>query len=261
METPKEYYYTYYSYEEYGRGYIGSRGCYCLPEEDIKYLGSFSDKNFKPTKKIILKSDYATREEAYADEIILHNFYDVANNPHFANKAKASSTKFYISREQSSEIGRKNGKKAKELGLGICGLTPEQRSEIGRKGAERVKELGVGIHLLTKEYYRDFGKYLYENKIGIHSLTKQERSEIAKLLYKEGKGLGSISKEERSVNSKINYKKGLAKLTKEQLSESAKKASSQKWICLETGYISNAGGLTSYQKARGIDTSKRIKLQ
>jgi hypothetical protein len=24
METPKEYYYTYYSYEEYGRGYFGS---------------------------------------------------------------------------------------------------------------------------------------------------------------------------------------------------------------------------------------------
>jgi hypothetical protein len=44
METPKEYYYTYYSYEEYGRGYFGSRSCKCLPEEDTKYFGSFRIK-------------------------------------------------------------------------------------------------------------------------------------------------------------------------------------------------------------------------
>jgi hypothetical protein len=51
METLKEYYYTYYSYEEWGRGYIGSRGCKCLPEEDIKYFGSFSDKTFQTNSK------------------------------------------------------------------------------------------------------------------------------------------------------------------------------------------------------------------
>jgi hypothetical protein len=94
METPKEYHYTYYSYEEWGRGYFGSRTCRCLPEEDVKYFGSFSDKNFKPTQKIILKSDYAARREAIVDEIILHNRYDVANNPHFANKSKQTSSKF-----------------------------------------------------------------------------------------------------------------------------------------------------------------------
>ena len=55
METPKEYHYVYYSYEEYGKGYIGSRTCDCSPEKDIKYFGSFSDNNFKPIKKIILK--------------------------------------------------------------------------------------------------------------------------------------------------------------------------------------------------------------
>jgi hypothetical protein len=215
METPKEYYYTYYSYEEWGRGYFGSRGCKRLPEEDIKYLGSFSDKNFNPTQKIILKSDYATREEAYADEITLQEHYKVVENPHFANKSYQTSTKFYY--VSSKEEAIKNGK----------------------KGLEKIMNL----------------------KLGIHSLTKQERSEIAKELYKKGKGLGSISKEERSENSKINYKKGLAKLTKEQLSESAKKAASQKWICLETGHISNAGGLTSYQKARGIDTSQRVRVE
>ena len=57
METPKEYHYTYYSYEEWGRGYFGSRTCRCLPKEDVKYFGSFGDKTFKPTQKIILKDE------------------------------------------------------------------------------------------------------------------------------------------------------------------------------------------------------------
>ena len=74
METQKEYHYVYYSYEEYGRGYLGSRTCNCLPEKDISYFGSFKDKSFKPTYKIILKSNYDTREEAYADEIILQEY-------------------------------------------------------------------------------------------------------------------------------------------------------------------------------------------
>jgi len=94
METPKEYHYVYYSYEEWGMGYFGSRTCKCLPEEDVKYFGSFKDKTFRPTQKIILKSDYATREEAYADEIILQEYYKVVENPHFANRAYQTSTGF-----------------------------------------------------------------------------------------------------------------------------------------------------------------------
>ena len=192
METPKEYYYTYYSYEEWGRGYIGSRGCYCLPEEDINYFGSFRDKTFKPTQKIILKSDYATREGAYADEIILHDFYDVANNPHFANKSKLNSTKFFLSKEQSRELGLK----CKENGTGVFSLTPEKRREISRKAGLKCKENGTGIFALSKE----------------------------------------------------------------QLSENTKKANYQRWECLETGFITNAGNLAQYQRTRGIDTSKRKRI-
>jgi hypothetical protein len=107
METPKEYHYTYYSYEEWGRGYFGSRTCKCLPEKDVKYFGSFYDKTFKPTQKIILKSDYATREEALADEVILHDYYDVANNPHFANQSKQTCTKFSIYGTSHSEETRR----------------------------------------------------------------------------------------------------------------------------------------------------------
>jgi hypothetical protein len=41
----------------------------------------------------------------------------------------------------------------------------------------------------------------------------------------------------------------------------AKKLNSQKWLCLESGMISTIGPLTRYQRVRGIDTSKRIKLE
>ena len=119
MKTPKEYYYTYYSYEEWGRGYFGSRKCYCLPKEDVKYFGSFKDKTFKPTQKIIIKDDYTTRKEAYEDEIILQRHYKVVENFHFANKSYQTSTGFTTSgieitnefRRKMSEVtrGEKNG--------------------------------------------------------------------------------------------------------------------------------------------------------
>jgi hypothetical protein len=86
------HHYVYYSYEDFGRGYIGSRTCDCLPEED-KYFGSFYDRTFNPTNKIILEV-FDTREEALDAEIKLHQFYDVARNSHFANQSKQTSTGF-----------------------------------------------------------------------------------------------------------------------------------------------------------------------
>lgn len=91
----KKYFYVYYSYEPWGRGYIGKRECNCLPEEDIKYFGSYKDKNFKPTKKIILEI-FDTLDEVLSAEILLHNFYEVDKNPHFANKSKQTTKGFYF---------------------------------------------------------------------------------------------------------------------------------------------------------------------
>ena len=153
METPKEYYYTYYSYEEWGRGYIGSRGCNCLPEEDVKYLGSSADKTFKPTQKIILKSDYATREEAYADEIILQRYYKVVENPHFANRAYQTSigfstyglfpskeTKRKMSEWQKGEKNPNYGKKWWSDGNGNCQMSVECPGKDWVIGNEKIKK-------------------------------------------------------------------------------------------------------------------------
>jgi hypothetical protein len=259
METPQEYYYTYYSYEEWGRGYFGSRKCYCLPEEDIKYLGSSKDKTFKPKYKIILKDDYTTREEAYADEIILQQYYKVVENPHFANKAYQTSIKFYciLPKDDKIKNGRKGGKVGGKRGAqtqrknrtGIFGLTPEQLSENGKKSALLAKETGTGLYSISIKQRRENGKksgYKHkENGTGLFALTKEQRSENGRKNglknHKEGKGCFS--------------------LTPEQRKEINKKTNSQKWRCLVTGHISTPGALSNYQKARGIDTSKRIRIE
>ena len=89
----KKHHYVYHSFEEWGRDYIGIRSCYCLPEEDTRYFGSFTDKTFKPTGKNILFV-CETREEVLKIEVELHDFFNVAVNPKFANKSKATNTKF-----------------------------------------------------------------------------------------------------------------------------------------------------------------------
>jgi hypothetical protein len=281
METPKEYYYTYYSYEEWGRGYFGSRGCKCPPEEDIKYLGSSKDKTFKPKYKIILKDDYATREEAYADEIILQEHYKVIENPHFANRAYQTSTKFYVPLEQAIENGRKAGNKTYKLGLGVHSLTKEQKIEAGKKGGakggNKTYELGLGIHGRNKEQMTEDAKKggtrVKQLGIGIHGWSKEQFSENNKKSGKKSKELGvgihSLTKKELSEAGKKGADKnkenkvGIFSMTKEDLSFAGKKGigvtNSQKWMCLETGYVTTSGALSNYQKARGIDTTKRKK--
>lgn len=112
-----KHFYVYYSYEEYGRGYIGKRECKCLPEEDVSYFGSFKDKIFQPTQKIILET-FDSVEEALEAECDLHNFYKVDKNPHFVNKAKQSSSGFYYNRtgeKNLSIVGDNNPAKRKEV--------------------------------------------------------------------------------------------------------------------------------------------------
>lgn len=101
-------FYTYYSYEPFGRGYIGSRQCVCNPEEDT-YYGSYRDKTFRPTEKIIL-NQYETKEEALKDEVSLHMFYQVDTNPHFANKSQQRTAGFSYCGDRAGEKNTTYGK-------------------------------------------------------------------------------------------------------------------------------------------------------
>jgi hypothetical protein len=193
---PREYHYVYYSYEEYDRGYFGSRTCKCLPEEDIKYFGSFKDKTFKPTQKIIIKDDYATREEAYADEIILQQYYKVVENPHFANRAYQTSTGFSrkgttphnkgkkMSEEQRVKMsaactGRKLDEETKnKLSKKLKGriLTEDHKQKIGKSNKGKPRQTKEGLDRLKKLQQERKGKpgkkHSEETKRKISEATK-----------------------------------------------------------------------------------------
>lgn len=93
----KQWHYVYYSYEPWGRGYIGKRSSKVPPEQD-DYFGSFTDKSFKPTEKIII-AIFDTEKEALEAEAALHQFYDIDANPHFANRAKQTTSRFVFRRQ------------------------------------------------------------------------------------------------------------------------------------------------------------------
>jgi len=267
----KKYHYTYYSYEEWGRGYIGKGSCNCNPEEELTYFGSYKDKTFEPTQKIIL-GVYTTPTEAIAAEIKLQNFFQVVPNPHFANQVYQTSTKFRgtsetarkgrasMTPEQRSEAARKAREvyhtkstpeqRSEAARKGQASRTPEQRSDISRKAnqiltpEQRSERARKGQASRTPEQRSDISRR------GHASRTPEQRSEIAR------KRDASMTTEQRSERSR----KGQASKTLEQRKEGMRKARSQMFQCSVTGHITNAGSLSNYQKARGIDTANRIKL-
>ena len=136
----------------------------------------------------------------------------------------------------------------KEEKFGICGRSKEKMREDGRKAGLRSYELKVGVHGRSKEQMsedgRKAGNKTKEEGIGIHALTQEELLYFAKKGGERAKELGV----------------GIHAETTEQRSERMKEINSQKWMCLETNYVSSPSGLTTYQKNRCIDTAKRIRI-
>jgi general stress protein YciG len=166
-----------------------------------------------------------------------------------------------LSPERRSEIGKKNGavvgKRHKENGTGIFKLSEEEKLENCKKGGkvagEMHKQNGTGVCGLTSEERiengRKGGLITYEKGVGFHALTSEQKSEVGKRggqsAYEKGAGFHAWTKEQKSENGR----------------KRAKILHSQKWQCTVTGFVTNAGSLTLYQKARGIDTSNRIRIQ
>lgn len=138
-----------------------------------------------------------------------------------------------------------------------------------------------------------------DKKLGIHGLPKEEILKNAQkggtlggqknkeLYYDSKQGFYSEETREKAVESCRNNKSGrfdpnlqsdlgkrAAKKNKENGSGAffdkaiqsdagkigSKKTNSQKWRCTVTGYITTAGPLTAYQRAKGINTSSRERI-
>ena len=191
----------------------------------------------KNKSRIIFLKQNLTEEEAFKHEIYMIAVFGrkdlgagILRNRTDGGDGSSGAVRSEEWRRSISEKMSKNGKgggsiggkKAKELGLGIHALTTEQRIEIGKKSSETNKKNGTGVYGMTFEQRRENGKKVKELGVGIFSRTLEQISE--------------------------DCKKG------------GKKTNAQKWECLETGFITNPGNLTKYQKARDIDTSKRKRI-
>lgn len=174
----KNYFYVYYSYEEYGRGYIGSRVCDCSPEEDVKYFGSYRDKTFNPTQKIILET-FNSVEEALEAECALHDFYEVDKNAHFANRAKQTSKKFYH-RSFGEDNPSKRDDVREKIREGKLGEhNPAKRPEVREKlSAARKKRI-------TTEETKSRMSESHKGKPGTYGMLGKKHSEETLLKMKE----------------------------------------------------------------------------
>ena len=185
----KKYFYVYYSYEEYGRGYIGKRECKCLPEEDVKYFGSFTDKTFKPTQKIILKT-FGSVEDALEVESILHDFYEIDKNPHFANRARQTSKKFYYINPSENMLGENN---------------PAKRPEVRKKISDSAKKRVLSEETRRKISLSNMGKTSPKGMLG-KKLTEEQKQKVREKKVARDNKIWNIKDPEGKIHTTNNLK-------------------------------------------------------
>ena len=203
------YYYGVKKEKKYNEYYMGSPITH-------KWMWDF----YTPKKQILEIFDFTNEGWLEAQEVEKRIIRPFLDNKWCLNENVGGIMSLEILRKNGKVLGvafgkrngKINGNRAKELGLGIHGLTLEQLIENGKKGGKKSKELGIGVH----------------------GRTKEQMSEDSR---KGGK-----------IGGKIGGKLG-SEIT-----------NSQKWMCEETGFVSTFGPLTIYQRNRGIDTSKRVRI-
>ena len=97
---PLTYYYIYVTFFSNGNFYIGSRKCNITPEDDISYLGSYTDKTNHDGEKVILKIFSNENEMIFYETSLIQKFksYDncinVNSSPRTSSPTKLTSNIF-----------------------------------------------------------------------------------------------------------------------------------------------------------------------
>ena len=271
FEEVPYYYYGVHKEKKYNEYYMGSpkthKWCWELytPKKQILEIFNYTDEGWEEAVSV----EYRLIKPVLNDKWCLNERCGAVHSLKSCRKgAKAQGERnkkngtgfFKLTPEEKSEVGKKGAETNRKNKTGVYGMTFEQKSEGGRKGGkiggkkagEQNRKLKRGVCGRSKEKMTADGK-----KGGTASIKKQRELGI---------GVFALPFEQRSSNGKkgneTNKRNGTAiyALTFEDRSNIAKNVNSQRWMCKETGHISNAGALAKYQRARGIDTSKRIRL-
>jgi hypothetical protein len=290
FEEVPYYYYGVHKEKRYSEEYWGSpktnKWCWELytPKKQILEFFEYTDEGWLEAnlvEKRLIKSVYDTDKwclnESVGGVISLKLRKEVGKR-NFIEKKGVHNLPKEQRIENARKAGKIGGKVTQENNLGIFSLTKEQQRENGKK----IYAEGKGIASIppkqrienSKKYGviggSVSGKNHKKNKTGIFSIEPEQHSKNSKkggTKTKElGVGIFAATPEQRSKNSKKGGTKtkelgvGIFASTPEQFSERNRKSALQRWQCTETGYISNASGLSAYQNKRCIDTSKRIRL-
>ena len=230
FEEVPYYYYGVHKEKKYNEKYWGS------PKTN-----KWCWKLYTPKKQILQLFDYTDEGWLEANSVerrVIKPFYNIDKWCLNENCGGVFSTK----------ICRKNGLKHKESNTGFFSIPREKRVEISKKNGYYTCENNIGCFSLTEEERKkvssEVGLKVKEQGIGIFGLTEEQMTEYGKMGAQKVKELGV----------------GIYALTPEERSEISKKVAYQKWKCIETGFVANAGNLTQYQRKRGIDTSKRKRI-
>jgi hypothetical protein len=225
--------YTYkITFEEVPYYYYGSKKEKRYNEE---YWGSpitnrWCWELYTPKKQILELFDYT--DEGYEECLKIENrlIKPVLNDPWCLNERCGPLSSLNVLRQ----IGNR---KVKD-GVGIFALSSEELSELGKKGGSIGGPKGAKTQI--------------ENKIGIYARNEEQ------LRIDNAKG-GKVTGKRHYQN-----KTGLFGMSEEDKRKAqtngGKVVGNQRWKCLVTGKITNIGALTRYQKARGIDTSQRVRV-
>ena len=224
------YYYGVHKEKKFGEYYMGSpvtnKWCwdFYTPKKQILEVFPFTDEGWLEAQEVetrLIKPSYNTDKWCLNESCGgIISISSRKKSGRYVYENKIGC--FKISKEERLRIAKKVGYSSFINRTGVFSLDPETRSNLSKIQGEKMRDLNLGIF----------------------SLTKKEKQLIG------------IKNGERNKNLKL----GICGLSKEERSERCKEVNSQKWKCLVTGHISNAGGLSKYQKKRGISTNKRIRI-
>ena len=187
---------------------------------------------------LLWSADHTVQGLLQSVELDHQCFYHKANGKDLYNLETYYPEYLPLFAQLKSQFSSRNGKKTAELKVGIH--APEMLGVGGKIGGSKGGKIG--------------GKKTVEFKLGIHGQSAEQMTANGKkggrkaAVTNKANGAGFFNSQTQSVNGKKGGPKASA-IT-----------NAQKWQCLITGHISNPGGLSTYQRARGIDTKLRVKI-
>jgi hypothetical protein len=156
----------------------------------------------------------------------------------------------------------------KDLGTGILhNRTDGGEGKSGWVASEetrrKMSESGK-VKIYSEEHRKKIGE---SNKRRIVSeetrrkMSERIRSEETRRKMSESGKVKIFSEEHRRKMTEATQSKETRKKMSEAKKGKSLMTNSQKWECCETGYVSTAAGVVSYQKGKGMDTSKSNRKQ